>query len=396
MLLKQLRFFALWFSVSGMCSIAVSAQSYDFNGYLKYAPVFLKNDALGGDPKLIHVAYNRINFKYYAAENLTTGFELRNSIQYGLNSASIGGGLNPFVQNQPYFDLQKNWYVNGDLVIESEFNRLWLDYTWQQFQIVAGRQRISWGQNWVWNPTDLFNPASALSLDAEEKPGTDAVRFVWYVNDVSVLEIASRLAEKDGGRTTALMFRTNFDQVDYQVLGGWTKDRYVIGGGWSGEISGGGFRGEFLYQFERKDSVYFEISGERFSINSNSDFSFVISGDYTFENSLYLHSELMYNKNGRTEKTLLSSLDAQVNGNLSPARFSVFGEASYVFTPLFSGRIFTILNPTDQSFIVGPSVTWSVAQNWDFDATVYQSFGTILSEFGNIGTVGLFRIKWSF
>lgn len=393
--MKRFKFEFLIFCLLLGSPTAVS-QNYDGNGYVKYAPVILKNEALGVNPKMIHVAYNRLNLKYYVTENLTTGMELRNSIQYGLNSASIGGGLNPFVQNQPFINLQKKWYDRNDYLIESEFNRLWLDYTWRQFQIIFGRQRISWGQSWVWNPTDIYNPASALSLDSEEKPGTDAVRFVWYINDLSAMEIAVRPAKNGKENTTALMVKTNIRQVDYQLLGGWTKERYVLGGGWSGEIMGGGFRGEFLYQFERKDSVNIYYNSEKFTIDNRANFSFVISGDYTFENSLYLHSELMYNKNGTAEQTQLNVPNSQYNGDLSPARFSIFGEVSYVMTPLLSGRIFTIVNPTDYSFIIGPSINWSVAQNWDFDATIYQSSGNTLSEMGSIGTVALFRMKWSF
>lgn len=378
-------------------SISLIAQSPDFDltGYQKYAPLAIKNQSLNNELKLVHLAYSRLNFKWYASENLTTGFELRSSFQHGINSTGFSSSLNPFENKSTYFDLQKKWYEKNDILIESELNRLYADFTYHQFQVVAGRQRISWGMSWVWNPTDLFNPVSAVSLDSEEKPGVDAVRVIQYLGDLSKIEFALKPGKTRSEVTAVGLIKSNFYEYDVQLLSGWNLDRFVVGGGWTGEISGGGFRGEILYKFKRN---YFPSTVDSATIEKaeKENFIGVISGDYTFENSVYLHAEILFQSNGATDSTLNHYLISQVNNELSPAKFSLFQEISYPFTPLISGRLFSIINPTDKSVIIGPSVTISVAQNWDFDATVYTSAGSSVSEFGNIGTLALARIKWSF
>lgn len=370
------------------------AQQYDFTGYVKYAPLLVKNDMLNNQVKNVHIVYNRMNFKWYLLENLTTGFELRHDYQYGTSSVKNFYGMNPFEPTETFFKLKKKWISNNNELLESEFNRLWLDYTIQKFQLIIGRQRMSWGQSWVWNPTDVFNPVSAISLDAEEKPGTDAARLIWYFGDLSNVEIAVSPNHKKENQTAMMMIKTNFNSYDYQLLGGWNKNQPIIGGGWSGQIVDGGFRGEWLYRFKRKNNL--ESAEKLFVADNRENLTIVVSGDYQFENSLYLHTEIMTNKNGVADSTIIYSLQSQLNGNLSAAKTSIFTEISYDMTPLVKARLFTIVNPNDQSFLVAPSISWSVAQNLDFDSTFYQSVGSTISEFGNIGTLFLARLKWSF
>lgn len=368
---------------------------YELSGYFKYAPLALKNSSLGNDTKLVHLAYNRLNFKWYVSENLTTGFELRNSVQQGINSAKIFGGLNPFESHNSFLNLQNKWIEENNFLVESEFNRLYADFTYDKYQIIAGRQRISWGMSWVWNLIDLFNPVSAISLDSEEKPGVDALKVTWYTGDLSKIEFAFKPGKTRSDITAAGLIKSNMYEYDVQLLGGWMLDRFVAGGGWSGEIMKGGFRGEFLYKSKRNYIPMTVDESEKSKIEKE-NFSSVISGDYTFENSLYIHTEFMFRSNGVTDSTLNNFQVSTINGELSPSKYSVFQEVSYQFSALVSGRVFCVLNPSDKSIIVGPSISVSVSQNWDFDATVYTSAGNRFSEFGNIGTIALARIKWSF
>ena len=52
-----------------------------------------------------------------------------------------------------------------------------------------GRQRINWGVNLAWNPNDLFNAYSLIDFDYQERPGSDAIRFQYYMGDLSVLNL---------------------------------------------------------------------------------------------------------------------------------------------------------------------------------------------------------------
>ena len=81
---------------------------------------------------------------------------------------------------------------------------------------------------------------------------------------------------------------------------------------------------------------------------------------------------------------------------LSPARWSVFQEFSYDITPLIRGSILGIFNPDDFSYIVMPSITWSVITNLDLMLIGYYSYGDPLSEWGDTGNAFISRLKYSF
>jgi hypothetical protein len=48
------------------------------------------------------------------------------------------------------------------------------------------------------------------------------------------------------------MYRFAKFKTDFQFLGGWMGKDYVLGGGWSGDIKGGGFRGEVSWFIPRE------------------------------------------------------------------------------------------------------------------------------------------------
>ena len=124
--------------------------------------------------------------------------------------------------------------------------------------------------------------------------------------------------------------------------------------------------------------------------------SFVLSADYTFPSSLYLHTETLFNSNGKRKDAGLYQTDALQAGMLSPSRWSIFQEIAYNINPLIRGDIFGIFNPNDKSSIIMPSITWSVITNLDLLIIGYYTFGNQLTEWGNFGNAVFMRGKYSF
>ena len=129
---------------------------------------------------------------------------------------------------------------------------------------------------------------------------------------------------------------------------------------------------------------------------SSPTFSAALSADYTFSNSLYLHTEALFNSNGKTRNAGLFYQQALQAGLLSPARWSVFQEVSYDISPLVRGSMFGIYNPTDRSAVLVPQLTWSVQSNLDFTAIAFFATGNYLTEWGDYGTSVFGRVKFSF
>ena len=131
----------------------------------------------------------------------------------------------------------------------------------------------------------------------------------------------------------------------------------AVGGfAWAGHIYGGGFRGEALYAIPRENNPY-----------SGGYTNMAISGDYTFTNSLYLQTSVLYNERGITGKGGgMELLDAFLRRDLSSSRVSIFGQVSKDLSPLVRTDFSGIINPYDNSWYIGPTISWSVLTNLDF------------------------------
>ncbi|NLN31694.1 MAG: hypothetical protein GX158_10785 [Bacteroidales bacterium] len=364
------------------------------NGYVKELFMYYKpelplpgTDANHLSSNLIH---NRLNFRWYASNELTFAVEARNRLFSGQLIREFGF-YKDFIDSDPgYFDLAftaasgKSWFLH------SMVDRAWIDFTRGKLQIVAGRQRINWGINLVWNPNDIFNTFDYFDFDYEERPGSDALKIKYYTGVTSSAELVYKAGrDTDNGLESFFAGRYRFSKFryDFQFLGGWMPYDYVVGGGWMGDIRCGGFRGEVSW-FIPKES------------DNNSEEALVatISGDYTFKNSIYAHGAILYNSSGKTGKAgTREFFDMNISAKmLSPARLNLFGQISYPFTPLFSGSFSGILNPSDGSSFMGPVFTYSIGNNLELMVTGQLFFGEEGTEYGELGKAAYGRLKWAF
>jgi len=81
---------------------------------------------------------------------------------------------------------------------------------------------------------------------------------------------------------------------------------------------------------------------------------------------------------------------------LSPAKFSLFGQIAKEITPLFRVDFSGILNPNDESWYLGPSLSWSVDTNFDITFIGLIFGGDDFTEFGDNGEILMLRAKYSF
>jgi len=124
-----------------------------------------------------------------------------------------------------------------------------------------------------------------------------------------------------------------------------------------------------------------------------------VGGSYTFTDSLFIYGEFLFNSGGKTENA--GGLDNIFNQkysakNLSPAKYSLFGEISYPITPLNKLDFSAIFNPSDKSFYAGPSVDISLTENIYLLAAAQFFSGKQGTEWGDYGQFYYLRFKWNF
>jgi hypothetical protein len=264
------------------------------------------------------------------------------------------------------------------------FDRLFLTFEKDKWKLQLGRQRINWGQTFVWNPNDIFNTYSFFDFDYVERPGCDAFRTTYYHSPTASTE---GVASLDASRrlTAALLHHWNRRNFDYQLMAGvYAESDLVVGGAWSGDFNGLNFRGEVSL---------FQPLGD-----SRTDTSRVIAAsvgaDYIFPNSLMLQAEVLYNNAGNASSSagLMGLYDAPLSAKrLSICDWNLFAQASYPLTPRLNTSVSTMYFVEIQSWYAGLTLDYSLIENLDL-SFIAQYFTSADMQI----TLAFARLKFSF
>jgi hypothetical protein len=317
---------------------------------------------------------------------VTVALEVKERLFLGENASRLASMITPPATALPHFDWTESHRGEG-VYAETGIDRLWIDATCGDLEVRAGRQRVAWGTNLVWNPIDVFNPSSWLDFDNEEKPGTDAIRAQYYLGPASEIDAAWAPGRRVTDTDAAVRIKVNRWGYDWMWIGGRRADDHVAGFGWTGSVAGGGFRGEALLGRPRSGP---DRTGRGY-LNAS------ISGDYTFANTTYLQVSGLFESRGTTgDAGGLELLEAVARGDLSPGRWALFGEIAKDLTPLWRADLVAIVNPSDGSSYLGPTLTWSATPNTDVTAQALLFAGRDGTEFGGDGRIWMVRAKYSF
>ena len=340
--------------------------------------------------------HNRLNLNVYPTDWLSGTIQVRNRAILGNTIRKFPGYAEGLDGDQGWLDMA--FVADGDLgdssgyVLTSAVDRLWLQFTFGNLEIKAGRQRINWGQTFVWNPNDIFNSYSYFEVDYPERPGSDALRLQYYTGNASTIELATKIDSADR-ITAAAYFRFNTLGFDIQMLGGvYQGEDLFLGTGWSGNLGPTAFRGEFSY-FRDLDNFK----------DTTGYFMTSVGFDYTFSNSLWVQVEGLYSSFAKDLD--VNSFLQFYSGNLDVkslgfTEWSFFSSLSYPITPLVTGGFAAIYYPAWKGIYLGPNVALSLNSNFEL-SLILQHFS---AEFDNPAgtsnreknTFGFLRFKWSF
>jgi hypothetical protein len=376
-----------------MVSRTSGQEKIDLGGYLSnMATVYRIPDHWLWENSL----HNRLNLDLYPTAWLSASAQVRNRFIAGNTIRKLPGYAESVGGDQGWMDL--SWAHDGDLgdsagfVLTSMVDRLWLQFSFGNLEIKAGRQRINWGQTFVWNPNDIFNSYSYFEVDYPERPGSDAIRISYYTGNASTLEMAAKIDSAD--RVTAAgYFRFNALGFDVQLLGGVYQGKdLVLGTGWSGNLGPTAFRGELSYfrDLERfQDTTAYMMAS--------------LGIDYSFSNSLMIQVEGLYS--AFAKEMDVNSFLQFYSGNLDVKTlgftpWSFFANISYPLTPLLNGGFATIWYPEWKGAYLGPSLDLSLNNNLAL-SLILQHFTAEFKDPSGIKnrenyTFGFLRFKWSF
>ncbi|HTO94677.1 MAG TPA: hypothetical protein VMM80_09875 [Bacteroidota bacterium] len=370
---------------------AAQEASYDLGGYIKY---LLDRSSLPGTaPTTDQLLHARLNARWFPGAGVSAGAEFRARAYEGGLVGDTPDFLSTVRSEREFARLDATLWQTRQSLGYAEVDRLWADWAGGPWEATLGRQRVAWGTALVWNPTDIFNPFSVLDFDYEERPAVDGLRVQYFTGAVSKVEAVFKPGRSPTSAAAAVAFTTDVGGYDFHLLGGRRGGCWLTGGSWAGDIAGGGFRGELLV------SQVAALQGSPAAPAGGTDgvmASAVLSGDYTFSDSWYVHLESLYNSAGARAQAAVSADRARALGLLSPARWTLWVEFARDVTPLVRASIFVMNDPDDGSNVYGPSVTWSAAKNLDVLAIALIATGDPETAFGPYGRTVFGRLKWSF
>jgi hypothetical protein len=360
---------------------------FDLSGYAKSLD-FLRRDSKTGSAHELAGNRLRLDGRW---QNENQIFDLRlisdEELIYGSLLSSQKDSLSLSLPESGLLDLDWTLSEKEKLVWRHVFYRAYATINLRKIEVTLGRQRIAWGQGRLWNPTDVINPYNPLSVEREERPGSDAADAKWNFAELSFLEAAYAPGRNwDGHRSLFLgRARINFLKMDWGMMGGKSGDEDIVGLDHAAQVFEGSLRSEWTYSFGSMVRRDFSRA--------------VISYDYSFSGlgrPLYVLGEFYYNGIGERKKEDYPQVFLKDRDRPFVAKdYFGFG-LGYDPTSLWRGEFYGIVNMDDGSAFLGPRILWQPIQDFEIGAG-YQAFaGSDKTEYGSLKELAFLQVQWYF
>ncbi len=279
----------------------------------------------------------------------------------------------------------------------SYLDNMYARISFRTWDLTLGKQQLSFGPGYVWNPTDIFNFKQLLD-PTYEQAGVSAIRLAWQARNWLRIDAVTQPKDTWLNSTKYLQIKANTPFGDITLNAGqylwtrtWIKPNYrvplfpmtpffiinstdhrtMLGGSFNGEIAGMGLWIEGAHNLFKADSLNFdEISA---------------GADYTFENGLYFMGEAFVNTGGaaKLSELGLDEFFQYFQGQIhSLYRHYLFLQTAYPFSGLLTGSAFAYVNLDDKSWVISPNLSYSLSDNLSLEGMFSRMGGGVDTEFG--------------
>ncbi|MBU0528963.1 hypothetical protein KKF86_04305 [bacterium] len=290
---------------------------------------------------------------------------------------------------QPEGYSEEMWITEFPIALLDTFylDNVYFKAGFKHFDLTIGKQQISLGTGYAWNPTDIFNTKQLLD-PTYEQTGVNAVRAEIPLKGRTGLDVILSPSKDWNESVKMLQLKTGLGRFDVQGTIGqymWKRTyfnpitfmideqnnlRTVLGGAVVGELAGAGIW----------------VEGAWNKMENTDDFSEVVIGtDYTFKNSLYIIMEYLRNENGVSSKKNLdinNYLQYFMGETHSLMQDYVFSFISYPLNDFIQIGLLGFGNLNDNSAALNPQISWNLFQDVDLTMMYSHFLGDDNTEFG--------------
>lgn len=278
----------------------------------------------------------------------------------------------------------------------------YLKLAFPDFDLTVGKQQISLGTGYVWNPTDVFNIKDILD-PTYEQPGHNAMRL-----DVPIgtdYTFTALYSPEDTWKNSAklIQFKGRISHFDYHLIAiekRWRfhdytrfditkmsfvemlEKRQLIGASTAGEFLGLGLWAEYGYNTMEKSKNFLEL---------------VVGTDYTFDFQSYIMIEYYRNTLGKEDYKQYNLNDWMrlfANEQKTISRDQIYCFIQHPVTDFLNLGLSSIYSISDNSLALVPTLNYSFSENVDIMAYLNFNFGEAGKAFSKItGNGGLLRAR---
>lgn len=361
---------------AGLHPVAAETQQLQFSGY--YKNLLIESRTWQDRPFTLDLNRLRLALKGALSDAISIDLQYDNEVLLGNYLRTPQFQQQKDVPPPQLWRLDANWRETPGFHGRQRLYRASANVSLGETDVRVGRQRIAWGTGRFFSPLDLLNPISPVSIEREERLGTDAVlveRKFGPLSRASFVYAAGRGSDRD---TRAARWHGNVSALDYSLLAGDIAGTRVIGADFAGQIGQAGWRAELA----------------RFSPRSAGSYTRALAGlDYAFANSLTLTGELYFNGAGSANKAGYDFAGLMSGRIQSVGRRYAAAHASYDITPLLKGELDAVVNLGDRSRYLGAALAYSVSGNLELRAGVQRFSGASGSEFRRVPNTAYVQLQ---
>ncbi len=329
-----------------------------------------------------------------------------------------------------FFGMELNPYL---LAYEDRhfLDNAYLKLTFKYVDVTLGKQQLSMGTGYAWNPTDVFNQKDMID-PTYEQPGHNAIRLdvplgrgfritsiyapteEWKKTDV-LMKLKGRISRFDFSVMGIQKYwkysdARIFDVVQMNFLQIKTK-RQIFGADMVGELFGLGVWAEYAYnkirindadekEYSENFRLHYILSGASVippALNIKSFYEFVAGADYTFDFQTYIMFEFYRNTSAKTDYAnynLNDWMQFLLAEKKAISQDQLYAFVQHPATDLITIGGSAIYSISDGSFALVPMVTYNIFENVDLSLFINYYVGkegTAYAE--NLGNGGMVRAR---
>ena len=271
-------------------------------------------------------------------------------------------------------------------------DNMFIEFHHKLFDLTLGKQQISPGVGYAWNPTDIFNLKDLMD-PTYENTGISAVTLSIPLG--YRITLSGILQPENSWDETVQYYQLKSGIGQFDIAAVYSRSQLTQTG-----LFGASVQSHDLYGFYAEGEflgmgVRTEIATHRLDYSDNFKYEYIIGADYTFKNSLYLLTEFYHSDLGaKTDQTSFDDYLVYFSGERKSLNQNyLFALAMYPLGDLLDISAFGIINLDDKSAVIAPQLMYRIFQDVELSILGSWFVGDNTDEYGFQKFGARFRIR---